>query len=228
MTAGTGRIVAHRWAGGLSTGGPCCMSVVVVPVGIGNIETGQNARFQRFHGIRLLIIQVIIPQKMQKSVNDEMGHMMVKAKVRCKGLALNRLPREGQVAQKKRFGGIQIADPSGRKGGKGQDVGRPCLSAMFAVQSGHRGIVEQKGADLAVAQVKPKRVRCGGQGLLEPAGDERRIRPVASLDNHIDRGRGGFLIGVHVKGRMIVHRSPPSKGDWRSACARTRRRAASS
>ena len=50
-------------------------------VGIGHVEPGEDRGFKAFHGIRLVIRRVIVPDQMKKSMHREVGEMMRKGLV---------------------------------------------------------------------------------------------------------------------------------------------------
>src|SRR5690606_37695420 len=141
-------------------------------VRIGDAEPRQNADFETFHLLGLAVGLVIITEKMQHPMHDEMGEVV------GQGLAfLFRLPPRGLE------GDDDIADMGcrgqwlGGAGGEEQDVRRLVLAAPAGVEGAYGLVARKDDAHPGARRHRP------------PAGIERRLRRARD-----ERIRAGQLV----------------------------------
>jgi hypothetical protein len=63
-----------------------------------NSETTQNSSLQRFHHLGLPVSNVIVTEKVEEPVNDEMGEVVVEGQVLLSGLSQDGFPGEHDIA----------------------------------------------------------------------------------------------------------------------------------
>lgn len=138
--------------------------------------------FEAFHLKSLGFPHVVVAQKMQESVDHEMGKMLDKSDAEFSGFAPQRLVREGDVAQ-------QAGDRrEGSDLGKAQHVGRLVDLSPVAVEDALVGIVGQQDRHFSDARdFRPARLQGLADGTL--GNGVEAVGPVAGLDGDGDGQR---------------------------------------
>ena len=54
-------------------------------VGIGDAESGEDLRLQRFHAFRFVILQMIMPEQVKQAVYHQMGQMVLECHAQLDG-----------------------------------------------------------------------------------------------------------------------------------------------
>ncbi len=156
-------------------------SIARLRVGIGDPEPAQYGRFQPFHHGRLIVGLVVVADKVQKSMNNQMGEMIGKVQPLAPGFFGNGFPGHDDIAERR-------AQPAGNEGSgrKRQDIGGFVVAAILPVQHPHTRIIGEDEGDLGVFSDDRK--------LGRPAGGKRAIdqglqlglrRPAVGLDQNI-------------------------------------------
>src|SRR5450756_443876 len=149
-TAGRLRVLRGlSWVGSESA-----ISVHPLPIRIriGNAELRQNLGFERFHGLGLVVLFVIVTDQMQETVNRQMAEMMDDCLLYVVGFLARRFIGNRDIAEHARR--IVGARRSGRlQGGKRQYVGRLVDAAPVAVQRANAGVVGQHDRELGFADI---------------------------------------------------------------------------
>ena len=153
-----------------------------VRVGIGNAQFGQYLGFEGFHLKGPGRLGVIVAQKVQEAVDDEMGEMVGKALALVAGLTGQRFVRQRDVADEagKRREGLELR--------KAQDIGRLVDPPPVAVEDALMGVVGQQDRDLGGAGERRPRP---GEGDVDGALGEgaEALGPIAGLDGDLDLER---------------------------------------
>jgi hypothetical protein len=176
----------------IAAGDPACPHTfcgalkLIIRVGIGNAQRFEHLRFEAFHLKSLSFFNVIVANKMQEAVDDEMGKMLDKSDPLFLRFPRQRLQGEGDIADKAldRAEGFDLREA--------QDVGGLVDLPPLAVEDALVGIIGQQNRDLRDArdlclglfQRLPNRLFGDG---LKPFG------PVAGLngDGDLERRRRG-------------------------------------
>src|SRR6185437_8148320 len=115
-------------------------SATIEPVRIGDAETLEDAALAVFHARGIARAFVIVSQKMQDAVHDQVPNVMRQRLALVRGFARHGLERQHHVAEKFRLAA-----------GERQHIGRRVLAAPAFVEGTNRGVVAQYDAQLAAA-----------------------------------------------------------------------------
>ena len=135
---------------------------------------------------------VVVTEKVQESMNNQMGEMVGKVQPLGLGFCSNGFPREHDIAERR----PQPARRE-RRGGEGQDIGGPVLAAILAVQHPNAGIV---GKD---------------QGNLGVIGDVRQVRRLGRGERPVDQVLKFRLGGPAVGRNQNIGTDARAAGVWR-------------
>jgi hypothetical protein len=137
---------ALRW---LSTGMPA--GRVRCTIRIRHREITQDRTLGRLHAARLGLVSVIIAEKMQKAVHNQMGEVVIERFALAVSLAPDGFVGEHDVAQMiaNEVTAEQFIPPvTAISGRKRQYIGRRIDPAPMAVEPAHRSIVGQNDGEL--------------------------------------------------------------------------------
>src|SRR6202163_1705199 len=139
-TAGRLRVLRGlSWVGSESA-----ISVHPLPIriGIGNAELRQNLLLERFHGLGIVVLFVIVTDQMQETMDRQMAEMMIERLLLVIGLLARRFIGNRNVAEHARRI-VGAAWAGRRQGRKRQHIGRLVDAAPVAVQRANSGVVGQ-------------------------------------------------------------------------------------
>ena len=106
---------------------------------IGDADLGQNFAFEPLHRLRLAILDVIVPQQVEKAMHCKMRDMIADRLAKLASFADDGLASHRNVT--KRYRRI----PQERLGARErQHIGRPVAAAPASIQAGDRGIIAQQ------------------------------------------------------------------------------------
>src|ERR1019366_205689 len=152
------------------------------PVGVVNPETAEDGAFERLHRLGFGRLDMVVADKMQKSMHQKMGGVIAQWFSCFKGFPRGGLECDHDVAKKRRRGRIA-------PGGKRKHIGRDIMSAPFAVEFADEGVAAENNADLGVggeheaATLNRREDRRMGKGRGGFEG-----RPIPALDRDFDHG----------------------------------------
>ena len=149
-------------------------------VRVGDPEPAQYSRFKPLHYSRFVVGFVVVADKVQKSMNNQMGEVVGKVQPQRRRFGRNGFPGHDDVAEER-----PEAAGDKRRGGKGQDIGGPVLATILPVERADTGVVGEDQGDLGVRRQRRK--------VRRPAGGER------PLDQRPKVGFGGPAIGLDQK-----------------------------
>ena len=70
-----------------------------VRVGIGDAEIGQNGRFEPFHDRRIGLMEMIIAEKVEEAMDDQMGKMALEGQGPGFRSSFNGFPSDNDIAE---------------------------------------------------------------------------------------------------------------------------------
>ena len=144
----------------------------------------------RLHRFGVLVVLVIMAQKMQQAMDHEMRNMVLQRLAFQFRLALQPSRRPARC---RRASAESLSADFGRKGRKGQHVGRLVLAAPFGVQLLDMGVVGKDDAELRSAlacHMRLGKARCGPP--LRPgleASASAGQAPASTRTSIVDLGR---------------------------------------
>ncbi len=137
------------------------------------------------HHPGFLIRLVIVPQKVQKAMYDEMSEVVFERLSFFRRLALDSFACNDDIAQH----GSRLRTGLNRKGWKGQNIRRLVLATPFGIQNLYGGVVSKDNTQFTFCTSVAKIVPGSFNRLPDKPLKARFIRPVAGLDHDIDVDR---------------------------------------
>ena len=145
----------------------------------------KNLHLAALHFLCFLVGFVIVSQKMQESMHNKMGEVMVERLAFFNRFALHGFASDDDIAQHR----PGLRSGLDRKGRKRQHIGWLVLAAPFGIQRLNGRIVGKDDAQLTVGIFEAKIDPCRFDRLSDKSFECCFIGPIAGFDGYIDMDR---------------------------------------